>query len=469
VNRSPSSATTAATTNATTTATTTGSVALAWLTPRRLRAQALLLAVCLWTVCAVNYSTPGLFDRAANIKFQDFLPTYVSARLIAEHRTAELYDQLATAGEMQVVLHETVENQPATPLLPNLYGPQVGLLFVPLAHFSFLTAARIWVTISLLIYFASVFAVWKCCPNLRPYSALVAISAIAYPPLFHFFVRGQLSALLLACFTAAYLAFRADKNFLAGLALGFLVFKPPFLLAIPLIFLFPLKWVPRRWRALGNENGHSASFRQSGNWPALAGLVLSASAQLAFIAIFFGTAVTRAYLDTLWHASRWIGIVELSLAPIQMHSLRSFWALLLPWPQAALALYVLCSILAILFATAVWRSSSPLAIRFSALTIAAVLANPHLFVYDLLVLAPVLLLLMDWTLGHAESASHDTLRLLLYLAFILPPLGPISRWTHLQLSVPAFAVLLWILWREAKTPGHTPAANPLASGDSRVV
>jgi len=434
-------------------------LATAWLTPRRLRAQAILLAVCLWTVCAVNYSTPGLFDRAANIKFQDFLPTYVSARLIAGHRTSELYDQLATAGEMQVVLHETIENQPATPLLPNLYGPQVGLLFVPLAHFSFLAAARLWVTISLLIYFVCIFAVWQCCPNLRPYSALVAISAIAYPPLFHFFVRGQLSALLLACFTAAYLAFRSGKNFLAGIALGFLVFKPPFLVAIPLIFLLPLNWMPRRWRALGDKNETSASIRERGNWPAFAGLVLSATAQLAFIATFFGIAVTRAYLDTLWHASRWIGIVELSLAPIQMHSLRSFWSLLLPWPQVALALYVLCSIVVIVVATTVWKSSGSLAIRFSALVLAAVLANPHLFVYDLLVLAPVLLLLMDWALGHAESASNDTLRLLLYLAFILPPLGPLSRWTHVQLSVPAFAVLLWILWRNAKTPGHTQPAS----------
>ena len=58
------------------------------------------------------------------------------------------------------------------------------------------------------------------CPALRPYPALVAICALAYPPLFHFFVRGQNSALVLACFTAAYLALRAKRNWLAGIALG---------------------------------------------------------------------------------------------------------------------------------------------------------------------------------------------------------------------------------------------------------
>ena len=30
----------------------------------------MLLALCLWGVCAADYSTLGLFDRAGNIKFQ---------------------------------------------------------------------------------------------------------------------------------------------------------------------------------------------------------------------------------------------------------------------------------------------------------------------------------------------------------------------------------------------------------------
>ena len=56
--------------------------------PHRLRAQAIVLAVCLWSVCAVDFATPGLFDRAGNIKFQDFLPDYVSAQLIAHGRSS---------------------------------------------------------------------------------------------------------------------------------------------------------------------------------------------------------------------------------------------------------------------------------------------------------------------------------------------------------------------------------------------
>src|SRR5271166_1481806 len=166
------------------------------LTPRRIRAQAIVLAVCLWGVCAVDFTTPGLFDRAGNIKFQDFLSTYISAQLIAQGRASELYNQQAAAKAMQVVVHQSdlhpSDHAPTRVLLPNLYGPQVGLFFVPLARFSFPAAAGIWVTAGLLVFFACVYLVWKSCPALRHHFGMVALCSIAFPPLFHFFVRAQM-------------------------------------------------------------------------------------------------------------------------------------------------------------------------------------------------------------------------------------------------------------------------------------
>lgn len=389
-----------------------------WLTPRRLRAQAAMLALVLWAVCAVDFATPGFFDRAGNIKFQDFLPLYVSARLIAQGRSTELYDQPIVAAKIQTII-----GQPTRARVPNLYGPQVGLAFSPVARFAFPAAARIWVAFSTAVYFGCVWLIWRSCPALHPQLRLVAISAIAFPPLFHFFVRGQTSALVLACFTAAYLSFRAGRGWLAGIVFGILVFKPQFLVSIPFVLLL------------------------AGSWKAFAGMAVSAATQLVLARIYFGSTIMRSYFETLIHMSRWIGTAELSLAPIQMHSLRSFWTLLIPWPQLALALYILSSIVIIMIAAAVWKSSLPLGARFSALTLAAVLANPHLFVYDLLVLAPALLLIVDWTLSNAPNASSNALRVLTYLSFVLPLFGPLSRWTHFQLSVPVFVALLWTIYR----------------------
>jgi hypothetical protein len=253
----------------------------------------------------------------------------------------------------------------------------------------------------------------------------VILCAIAYPPLFHFFVRGQLSAIVLLFITAAYLAFRARREWLAGLALGFLVFKPQFLVAIPLIFLFA--------RA----------------WKVLAALAISFTAQLTLTWLYFGRAVMHAYFRMLLHSAGQPGSTELTLSAIQMHSLYSFWELMIPSQRGIWVLYSVSSLAVIACASAIWKSSSPLALRFSALVLAAVLVNPHIYIYDLLAMAPVFLLLADWTIKIAQHPSTPALRVLLYLAFLLPLFGPVARWTHLQLSVIVFVALLWTLYRIA--------------------
>lgn len=410
-----------------------------WLNPRRIRAQAILLAVCLWGVCAVDYAAPGIFDRAGNIKFQDFLQFPIAARLIAEGRASELYDRQVLAQGIRAIVGQETSVE-----LQYFYGPQVALAFLPLVRLPFLLQAGIWVTLSLLMYFSCVYLLWKACPGLHPHPRLVAVCALAYPPVFHFFVRGQISAVMLACFAAAYLAFLARRDWLAGIALGFLILKPQFLVAVPLVLLLAKAWRP------------------------FVGLALSAIAQLTLTLVYFGWPVMRSYIGMLLHSAGQPTSTELTLSPIQMHSLRSFWTLLVPWPQGVWVLYILSSLAVIAMATAVWKSSSPVALRFSALVLAAVLVNPHLYIYDLLALAPALLLLTDWVLNNPQHPLSPALRGLLYLAFLLPLFGPLSRWTHMQLSVPAFTVLLYVLWRVSCSPLES-VNHKLASTESPVV
>ena len=394
-----------------------------WLTLRRVRTHAIILAFCLWSVCAVDFLTLGIVDRGGNIKFQDFLPLYVSARMIANGRASQIYDPRACALEISNIIEAPVRVS-----LPYLYGPQVALLLVPLTRFPFLTAAAIWAALSVLIYCVCVYLLLNAAPGLAPYRQTVWWCAVAFPPLFHLFVRGQNSAIVLACFTAAYLFLLRRRAGLAGIALGLLIFKPQFLVAIPFVLLL------------------------AGAWKILAGLALSAVAQLTLAWAWFGSAIMRSYLDALRSMSG-VGLsstgapatAELSLAPIQMHSLRSFWTLLIPFPPIALALYVLSVAATIIIAAAVWKSSSPVPIRFAALTLAVVLADPHLFIYDLVVLAPAFLLLAA-LLGRNDAPAL-ALRAFIYFAALLPLFGPLSRWTHLQLSVPVFFALLWFLWR----------------------
>lgn len=410
-------------------------LAFAWLTRRRIRTHAVILAVCLWGVCAVDYATPGIFDRAGNIKFQDFIQFPVAAHLIVQGRARELYDDQILADAIGAI----VDRQTAVHL-QYLYGPQVALPFILSDRFSFLVQSGIWVTLSLLMYFSCVYLLWRTCTALRPYPALVLVSAVAYPPLFHFFVRGQISALVLLCFTAGCLAFLARRPWLVGIALGVLVFKPQLLVAVPLVLLL----------------AHA--------WKTFAGLALSAGAQLAFTAIYFGPEVMRTYIRMLLRSAARPATAELVSSPIQMHSLRTFWALLIPWPRPVWVLYILSSLAVVVMAATVWKSCPERAFRFSALILASVLVNPHIYIYDLLALAPALLLLADWVLRNPRHASTPALGVSLYLTFVLPLFGPLAQWTHLQLSVPAFTVLLWLLWRNSRAPHHQ-----FASTESHVV
>ena len=106
--------------------------------------------------------------------------------------------------------------------------------------------------------------------------------------------------------------------------------------------------------------------------------------------------------------------------------------------------------------SAVWKSPVSVPLRFSALVLAAVLVNPHLYVYDLVALVPGFLLLADWLLAKPQHSTGPALSLLLYLAFLLPLFGPLAYWTHLQLSVVVFAAILWNLYRVA-TDSHKVA------------
>jgi Glycosyltransferase family 87 len=394
-----------------------------WLTPRRLTAQAVVLAVCLWSVAVIDFATPGVMDRAGNVKFQDFLQFYVSGTLVREDQSNLLFDEPTAVRQMHAIAPQWKSS------LPRVYGPQVGMFFAPFARFPFLTAAAIWVIFSSGLYLLYCYLIWNTCPGLREHPRLLWLLAAAYPPFFHFVVRGQLAALVLACFAAAYFAFRAHRPFLAGLALGCLVFKPQFLVAIPIVFLL------------------------AGAWSSLAGTVLAAAGQLAIAWIGVGTETMRQYALTLTNARRLVATTEVdAIALAQLHSLRSFWAELVPWHGLASFLYFASSVTVVCLAVQLWKSAAPLAFRFSGLLLAAALVNPHLFVYDLLALAPVLLLLGDWCARNPEDPATAMLRMLLYAVFLSPLLGPITLFTHLQLSVLAMIALEWSVWRAAMNP-----------------
>src|SRR5271155_135137 len=246
--------------------------AAAWLTPNRLRAHGLLLAFSLWSVYIWNMATPGLVDRAGNLKGTDFLHFYTLGSLALTHRCAELYLYNRKAQS-----DRAPHRFPAAAgihYLP-LYPPQVSILFAPFARLSYPWALICWLTLSSLIYALCGYALWRACPNLRQYRFTVLILALAFPAFWHLIAWGQTSALALACFTLAFFALRAQHDFLAGLALGCLIFKPQLAVAASLVFVVTL------------------------NWKVICGAILSGTSELAVAWRYYGPSPLREWMRAL--------------------------------------------------------------------------------------------------------------------------------------------------------------------------
>jgi hypothetical protein len=386
----------------------------AWLTARRLQAHGLILALCLWSVYTWDMATPGLRDRAGNFKGTDFLHFYTLGSLALAHKGADLYDMQAQA---QLVARR-VPDAADIRYLP-LYPPQVSMFFAPLASLSYAQALILWLMLSTLIYAACVYAFWRAGRGLRGVGFTVFILAAAYPAFWHLIAWGQTSALVLICFTLAFFALRADREFLAGLALGCLIFKPQLGVAAAIVFV------------------------AARGWKVIAGALLSAFAQLALAWMYYGPEPLREWIHVLLRTPSLLPMLEPKL--YQTHSLRTVWTMLVPWPGFALALYIICSVLVLFLTIVCWRNKLSLALRYSALLLATVLVAPHLTVYDLVILAPAFLLLANWIVTHPMEAAAAPLKILLYLAYALPLLGPLARWTHFQLSVPAMLVILYVI------------------------
>jgi hypothetical protein len=216
---------------------------------------------------------------------------------------------------------------------------------------------------------------------------------------------------------------RDQREFLAGLVLGCLIFKPQLGVAGAILFL------------------------SIGAWKTLAGASISAAAQLLLGIVYYGIEPVREWVGTLWKVQTVLPMLEPK--PYQTHSLRTFWSMLVPWPGLSLMLYIVSAVVVLGLTIACWKRSAfaPLPLRYAALLLASVLVAPHLTVYDLVILAPALILVADWLVAQSPTPSTRALGTLLYLVYMLPLIGPFARWTHLQPSVVALSLCVYLIWK----------------------
>jgi alpha-1,2-mannosyltransferase len=400
----------------------------------QIRRQLALVPVYIWLVygwASFVVQLPLGLGLSDTHTVRDFAHFYVQGVIANEQNAQALYDIDAHAAVMRRVLPGTEDLR-----FPPVYGPQISVLFGPLARLPYTAAMNLWLALTMLVYGACGFAFWKACPRLRDSAWTAFVLLLAAPALRFDLAFAQISAIGLACVTAGFFALRANRLFLAGLAIGSLAYKPQLGLAAAFVFL-----CAREWRIVF-------------------GAVIAAAAQLAIACLYWGPAILLSYAATLRRLPSVAAGMELH--KFHMHSWRPFFDLLGLPAAVATGAYVAAAALTAVIALRCWRSRGPLAVRYSVLLLATVLVDPHLYVYDLIVLVPAFLLLWNWALEQDNRTVGDLLpslppawlrrqsfsaafQWLLYFCYMSPLFAVVAYVLHVQVSVLALGLLGLVL------------------------
>ncbi len=370
------------------------------------RRQLLLIPIYIWTVYAWSVFAAhlpiGPLERQTHVA-RDFVHFYAQGAITREHDAHALYDIDAMAAVVDRVVPVPVEVR-----FPPVYGPQVALLFAPLAELPYVPALITWLLLTIAGYFACLYVVWRGCPALRGDRWTIAVLALGWAGLHFTLSFGQASIVATVCMTVLWLALKSGRLFLAGLAVGALAYKPQ--LGVVAAFVF----------VLGQE------------WRVVAGAVVAIAVQLGAAWASWGGGIFAGYVSALTKLPGVIDAMEPDKA--LMHSWRSLFLQLGMSSDVALALSIVTSLATIAFAVAVWRTRAALAPRYVVLVLTTLLVDPHIFTYDLMPLAPALLVAWQWA-HDLEPAP---------LARVLPFVGgPLAR-VRVQEAVVALAGFVYV-------------------------
>jgi len=319
------------------------------------RAARRLGAIALGVVIGYLVALVGMFvrhlwiaDAQARPMLTDFTAVWSAGRLALHGAALSAYDSGAQhAAEVAAIGHD-FQGFYGWPYPPSFLFVAAGLASLPYAF-----AFALWVGAGLGLHGASIAAVTR-----RPAGAVVAFAS---PWALASVMVGQNGFLTAALIGFALLAMDR-RPALSGLLLGLLTYKPQFGLLIPLALMAGGRWRVIAWAAvstLGLMGLSAAVFGPQTFTAFLNGLPQTTQALVE------GGGVGWSKLQSVYGLARCLG-----------GSNAVGWA-----AQGAVTLA--CALAVVLL----WRGRSPFALKAAGLAVAAVLATPYVFAYDLVALA----------------------------------------------------------------------------------
>ncbi len=200
----------------------------------------LVLNVLVWGADIVLGDPP--LTASGNSVLPDFLAYWTGGSLVADGRSASLYDPAVQADVQRAVVSGLGDG-----LSWFVAPPFVAVLYLPFGAMPYLLAACIFTALSV----AALYLVGRILvPTIRRNPdlpvAVFVIAVAASPAVFEAIGAGQNSPFLLLLWVVALQQLRAGRDATAGALFALTIFKPHLLLLIPVWFV-----VRRKRRALG--------------------------------------------------------------------------------------------------------------------------------------------------------------------------------------------------------------------------
>jgi len=399
-----------------------------WLTEERQRVYGLMLLVAsLVFLVAMVTSTQNRMMGAHNQLGTDFSQVWVAGKEANAGAPEAVFDL------KRHVARQRAEFGADAAVYGWHYPPYFLAVAAPLAKLPYLPALALWQGLTLAAYLATIAALARAQKlDLRK----TLLGALAFPAVMVNLGHGQNGFLTAALLAAGFLALERRQESAAGVAFALLAYKPQFAFALPLALL-----LDRRWRAI-----------------AAAAATLAVMTALSIAA--FGLSSWRAFFDGLAFTQKFV--VEQGAAGFEKIQ-SPFAAVRLLGGDVSLAWGVQGAVTAIALIALVWlwRSGADRRAKFAATIVSTLLTTPYCLDYDMMALAPALVMLAGMGREKGFAPYEKTA---LALAFATPLASrPLAAAIALPLGAPAIALLFVLILRrglatgEARLPSALPA------------
>ncbi len=392
------------------------------LTPARVRVVAwIVVGLCL-VAAALNVALGHLPETAIGTVFQpDWFAHWTGGRLLLEGRASDLYDPA-----VQQALQDSVTGG-RPDLAWFVSPPAAALLYLPFAALPYVASGVLWTAITIVLLVASMLLLRPLLPGYSDAQwRLAVLGVVASQPVLELVGGGQDSALLLFIWVAGLRLLDAGRDPAAGAVLALGLVKPQLFVLVPLVLL-----VQRRWSALAA-------------WAAAALGVVGLSLAAA------GPQGVVDWLDALT-SDRYHEVVQVGQSWM-MHGIPSALVSLVPpaWGSVAQALGLALGAVLVVALLLVARRGPSAAVSavWALVALTTGLVTPHVLSYDLVLVLPAVLHLLQPPSTRTTRLSVLAAYLLTWTAWPRHELGTAVPWLG-WIGVSWAAIPLLLLWRES--------------------